>query len=290
MSTAADLGHLPHEGHRAPPPAGLDLASIPDRNALDGLGAVLLGHRAGRRGDSSSRSRGRGRTPTAAVDLVLLLHPLHLAAGIHLVPLRQGIAQLDLAGDVHQLPVLPGVLGQVEGRVGLLLPPPPVPQRPPPPVVLLVGHPVLLHEGRVLVPPPAAAGMRIDVDAVDGRAVGRAVVAQHPPVVGFGRHIVQDSAVDGVAAEEEQALELRRRPRLLVDALPEGAEGVVQIEADLGVALPQVGMGQVEEDGVGGQAVVLGGVGGLDVRLQGAEVFVGDAHCVVRGGICSDAY
>ena len=173
------------------------------------------------------------------------------------------------------------MFGQVEGRVGLLLLPSPIPQRPPPFVVLLVAHLVLLHQRRVLVPTPPAAGVRVDVDAVHGHAVGRAVVPQHPTVVGSRCHDVQDARVDGVAPEEEQALVLRRGARLLVDALPEIADGVVEVESDLGMALLEVGMGQVEEDGVRGQPVVLGGIAGRHVGLEGLEVLVGDAHCII---------
>ena len=63
---------------------------------------------------------------------------------------------------------------------------------------------------------------------------------------------------------------LRRGARLLVDALPQIADGVVQVESDLGMALLEVGMGQVEEDGVRGQPVALGGIAGRPSRSRQA--------------------
>lgn len=42
-------------------------------------------------------------------------------------------------------------------------------------------------------------------------------------------------------------------------------DGVVFVEADFGVALSEVGMGEIEDEGGGGDGGVLGRVGGGDV-------------------------
>ncbi len=56
-----------------------------------------------------------------------------------------------------------------------------------------------------------------------------------------------------------------RGPRLLMNASTQFVDGVVFVEADFGVALSEVGMGYVEDEGGGGEGGVLGGVGGGNV-------------------------
>lgn len=61
-----------------------------------------------------------------------------------------------------------------------------------------------------------------------------------------------------------------------MDAPSEFIDRVAFVEADFGMALGEVGVGEVEDEGGGCEGVVLGGVGGGDVGFEGEEVCVLD--------------
>jgi hypothetical protein len=56
---------------------------------------------------------------------------------------------------------------------------------------------------------------------------------------------------------------------------------VMRIETNLGVALEQVRVGEIEDECGGSYGTVLRGVGGGDVGLEGQEIFILDS-----GGGC----
>jgi len=69
------------------------------------------------------------------------------------------------------------------------------------------------------------------------------------------------------------------RSRLLVDDAPQFVDCVPFVEADFGMALGEVGVGEVEDEGGGCEGAVLGGVGGGDVGFEGEEILVLDGGC-----------
>ncbi len=71
-----------------------------------------------------------------------------------------------------------------------------------------------------------------------------------------------------------QMLRVGRGARLLVNASAQLVDRVVLVESDLGVALVEVRVGQIEDEGGRGEGVVLRRVGGHDVGFECEEVLI----------------
>lgn len=65
-----------------------------------------------------------------------------------------------------------------------------------------------------------------------------------------------------------------------MDAPPKLVDRVVFVETDFGMALVEVGVGEVEDEGGGREGIILRGVGGSDVGFEGEQILVFDGrHC-----------
>ena len=245
-----ELRDGPDVGDGPPPAPRLHLAPGPHRDPLyGGLAVFVVGWFRGCR-------RRRRRVKVVVVGVVSLDDVR--SGRVHDVPVREGeVPQLKLALRLAPFPVFLRVLGQGEVLILLALFPLPVPEGSLAAVVLGIAHPVLLHQGGVLVLAAGATAEGIGVDAADLQAAVRELVSeeisQHVVVVGFvvGLDLHQNLP----AAPELEGLEVGWRPRLLVDLVLDVQKPIGLVEADFDVLLDKIRVGQIDEEGCRTQTV-----------------------------------